>query len=292
MSHSRRHFLRTLSFAIPALSLSRLSFAEDHQPLGAQLYTVRDLVQQDLPRVLQQIRKIGYQEVETYDGMYGRPAAQLRQLILEHGLRVPSGHFGYDTFDKDLDYARELGVEYIICPMLPHAMWNSLDDFERAADQFNQWGAKAQTLGIQFAFHNHNYEFQQFHTHNGHTRTGLQAILDGTDPKLVHWEMDCYWVTQSGHDPIAMLRKYRNRIRLLHLKDRRRGFPPSTQMDAAAEHFTEVGTGTVDFKDILAIARRQGIHHLYVEQDSTTIPPMESLQISYRNLRQILSELH
>ncbi len=286
LTWTRRNFLRGISLGVPALSLSRFAFAGARQPLGVQLYTVRNLAEQDLPGVLAQIRSIGYEEVETYWNVYSHPAHQLRQMILDHGLRVPSGHFDYDGFDRKLDYANELGVRYMICPMLPKNMWNFVEGFQRAADQFNQWGEKTRALGMRFAFHNHDYEFQQFGS-----KTGFDVLMERTDPKLVEWEMDCYWVTQAGQDPVAMLRKYRDRIRLLHLKDRKPGYPTSHKLDAAAEHFTEVGTGSIDWKKVLAVAHQQGIRYYFVEQDTTTLPPMESLQISYRNLRKIMGQV-
>ena len=282
--HTRRELLRYSSVGLAALAMRRFSHAATtKRPIGAQLYTVRALAETNLPRVLAQIHRIGYQEVETYSNIYTHPAKDLRQMITGHGLRVPSGHFDYDGLSNKLEYARELGVEYVVCPMLPKSLWNSLDGFQKAAEQFNHWGEQVQKMGMRFAFHNHDYEFQQF----GDT-TGFDTLLARTDPKLVSLEMDCYWITQAGRDPVKMLRQHPDRIRMLHLKDRKPGFPTSYQPNLAAEHFTEVGTGTIDWKSILAIAKQQGIRHMYVEQDSTTIPPMESLRISYQNIEKLM----
>ncbi len=280
---TRRKLLRSTFLGVPALALRGVSFAENEQPLGVQLYTVRDLAEHDLPGVLEQIRAIGYREVETYWNVYSHPPRQLRQMIEDHGLSVPSGHFNYDGFAGKLEYAKELGVRSMVCPMLPKEMWSSLDGFRRAADQFNQWGAAARKLGMNFAFHNHDYEFRQFGA-----KTGFDELMERTDPKLVSWEMDCYWVTQAGLDPAAMLKKYRGRVHLLHVKDRLPGFAPSRKLDKSAEHFTEVGSGTIDWKKVLTLAREQGIRHYFVEQDETSIPVMESLRISYRNLRRFM----
>ena len=133
-----------------------------HRPLGVQLYTVRDQAARDLPSVLERIRKIGYQEVETYWDVYGHPAVELRRMISDHGLRVPSGHFDYAGLESKIEYAKTLGVEYMICPMLPETMWGDLDGFKRAAGQFNIWGEKVHQAGMKFGFHNHNYEFLRF----------------------------------------------------------------------------------------------------------------------------------
>ncbi len=283
--HTRREFLLRSSAASLAFAARRFAYAAHAgKPLGVQLYTVRNLAEKDLASVLAQIQSIGYQEVETYWNIYTHPAKQLRQMIADHGLRVPSGHFNYEGLSAKLDYARELGVEYIVCPMLPKSMWNSLDGFKKAAGQFNVWGERARNMGMRFAFHNHNYEFQHF----GDT-TGYDTLLAETDPKLVSFEMDCYWIMQAGHNPVKMLERHADRIRLLHLKDRLPGFPATQQLNETAEHFTEVGTGTLDLKQILQVAERQGIKYMFVEQDSTIIPPMESLRVSYKNIETLMA---
>lgn len=254
-----------------------------HRPLGVQLYTVRDDAERDLPGVLAAVRKIGYREVETYWNVYTHPAAELRRMITDHGLRVPSGHFDYDGLESKIDYAKTLGVEYMICPMLPEKMWYELEGFQRAAEQLNVWGEKVRQAGMQLGFHNHNYEFKRF----GGT-TGFAALMQGADPKLVCLEMDCYWIEEAGENPLKMLDRYSNRIKEVHLKDRKSGFPTSQVKDAAAEHFTEVGSGTIQWKPILAAAEKIGVKHFYVERDSGDTPAMESLRISFEYLQPLL----
>jgi sugar phosphate isomerase/epimerase len=137
---------------------------------------------------------------------------------------------------------------------------------------------------MRFAFHNHNYEFHKFE-HD----TGYDILLRETDPSLVYLEMDCYWMTQAGKDPLAMLKMLSGRIKMLHLKDRLPGFTPSQTLDDAAEHFTEVGTGTIQWRPILEAAQRSGVEHYFVEQDHTSGAALESIKVSYNNLRKILS---
>ena len=281
---SRREFLRSAIAALGTLAAERLFAGSGvpHPPFGVQLYTVRRQVEAnlpDLPSVLKQIRAIGYEQVETYWNVYSIPAKDLRRMILDVGLTVPSGHFDYEGLPDKLDYARELGVSYAICPMLPEDKRNTPDDFRRAADQFNQWGERARRLGMRFGFHNHNYEFRRL----GDT-TGFDLLVSRTDPNLVCFEMDCYWITEAGQDPVAMMQKLGQRVRMLHLKDRKPRFPPSQQLNKSAEHFTEVGNGTIDWKSVLKTAEQLRVEHLFVEQDESDRPPMESLKISYRNL--------
>ena len=278
---NRRGFLQLSIAAAGGLATSRL-LASERRSLGAQLYTVRHEADRDLPAVLEAIHKIGYTKVETYWDIYGHPAAELRRMINDHGLKVPSGHFNYDGLDSKIDYAKALGVEYVICPMLPESMWFTLDGYKRAADQFNIWGEKIHQAGMQFGFHNHNYEFLRF----GDT-TGFETMMNRCDPKLVCVEMDCYWITQAGGDVLQMFQRYGNRIKLLHLKDRKPGFPISQVKNTDAEHFTEVGAGTIHWEEILAAAEKNGMKHLFVERDSGDLPAMESLRISYQNLQKI-----
>lgn len=279
---NRREFLSSSLAGLAGLANRKLRAATP-RAIGLQMYTVREQAERDLTTVLETIAKIGYQEVELYWNLYSRPAAELRKMLADHGLRAPSGHLDYEGFVEKLGYARDLGLRYVVCPMLPKSMWNSLDGFKHAAEQFNTWGEQAQKSGMRFAFHNHNYEFRRL----GET-TGFDTIVARTDPKLVWLEMDCYWITQAGHDAVEMLNRFGNRVRMIHVKDRKPGFAPSQTLDASAEHFTEVGTGTIDWKAVLAAAQKAGVEHYFVEQDSGERPPLESVAISYRNLRGLM----
>lgn len=278
---NRREFLIS-SVAVLGYAQSAFS-AVGPRPLGVQLYTVRHHVERHLPEMLAAIRQMGYEEVETYWNVYTHPAVELKRLISDHGLRAPSGHFDYDKLESKLDYAAALGVNYMVCPMLPKPMWTSLDGFKQAADQLNRWGERIQKMGMRFCFHNHNYEFRRF----GDT-TGFDVLMSSTDPNLVGLEMDCYWVTQAGQDPLQMFSRLGSRIKMLHLKDRKPGYPPSQEMNSEAEHMTPVGTGTINWKAILGAALQNGVQHMFVEQDSGDLPPLEELKISYKNLQPLL----
>ena len=276
---TRRKFLALSAAALPGIALA----ADDKRiPLGAQLYTVRQAAQADLPAALKQIRAIGYEEVELYWNVYRHPAETLRSMLKEAGLSAPSGHFNYDGFVAKVPYAQKLGVQWMVCPMLPKTQQNTLEGFHRAAHVFNRWGKLCKQHGMRFAFHNHNYEFQDF---NG--TTGYDVILKETDPDLVWLEMDTYWITQAGRDPVLMLNQLGKRVRLLHLKDRKANVPTSQELNDAASHFAEIGRGTLKWREILATAQRLGVEHYFVEQDESD-KPFESLKISYDELRRIL----
>ncbi|HZD50719.1 MAG TPA: sugar phosphate isomerase/epimerase [Silvibacterium sp.] len=282
---TRRNFLKSSSVALPAFILqSQAGFPKVHQPIGLQLYTVRNLAEKNLPEVLKQVRAIGYQEVETYWNVYSHPAKELRHMIDDAGLSAPSGHFNYDGFQAKIDYAKQLGLNWMVCPMLPLSQQTSEAGFHTAAKQFNEWGKLVQNTGMQFAFHNHDYEFKPY---NG--KTGYQILLDETDPALVFFEMDCYWIAQSGNDPVEMLHRLGHRVRLLHLKDRKPGFPPSFDMGESSSHFTEVGHGNINWKAVIDTAEELGIEYYFVEQDHTPGDPMASIRSSYQYLRTIIT---
>ncbi|HVP49814.1 MAG TPA: sugar phosphate isomerase/epimerase [Candidatus Bathyarchaeia archaeon] len=283
---NRRDFLQFTAAGLGTLALSDLSFAFagiKPFPVGVQLYTVRQQAESDLQATLAHIAMIGYNEVETYWNVYTHPADKLRKMIVDNGLTVPSGHFDYDGLATKFDYAKELGVQYMVCPMLPKDMWTSADGFKKAAAQFNKWGEQAKSMGMQFGFHNHNYEFQKFGN-----QTGFDILTTEADPKLVCLEMDCYWITQSGNDPVAMLKKYGNRIQLVHLKDRKAGFPTTQMLAPDAEHFTEVGSGTINWKAVIETAQQTGVKHFFVERDNGDLPPFESLRVSYDYLSKLM----
>ncbi len=277
---TRRRFLSLVAAAAPAVALG----AEKRSSLGVQLYTVRNQAQNNLAQTLKTIRAIGYNEVEFYSDLYNKHTAPaLLALIHRAGLTAASGHFDYDGFAAKIPYAHRLGLKWMVCPMLPKAQWGSPEGFRRAAANFNDWGKLCQQHGMRLAYHNHNYEFQDLKG-----TTGYDILLKETDPELVWLEMDCYWITQAGRDPVLLLHQLGKRVRLLHLKDRKPNQPTSQELNDAAAHFTEVGKGSIQWKPLLAEAQRLGIEHYYVEQDESDKSPTESLQISYQYLHRLL----
>ena len=283
---TRREFAGGAAAGLTALALGPRAFGKNvDRPLGVQLYTVRSIIQNDMPGTLAAIRKIGYKTVEAFAAQYSKVSAKdLRQAIMDAGLTVPSAHFGYPDFDTRFDYAKELGVECMVCASIPATIANSGDGYKQAADQYNKWGEQAKKMGMKFGFHDHDTEFKVF---DG--VTGFDILMEHTDPALVQWQMDCYWVAQAGYDPVAMLRKHGKRMQSLHLKDRKRGAPVSTDTGPGSQFFTEVGEGTLDWPTILHLADQNHIPDMYVEQDITERPPLECLQISYDHLVKYLS---
>ncbi len=282
---TRREFLRLSALAAAAGCTLRgaRTFAEDgHLIYGVQLFMVRRQAVKDLAGILTAIHQIGYTQIELYPIAYDHSPEELRHMIQDAGLGAVSGHFDYDGLETKISYARELGLKYMVCPMLPRAQWNSVEGFAEAAKKFNQWGRLAKDAGMTFAFHNHDYEFKPL----GST-TGFETLMKDTDPALVKLELDMYWLTQAGQNPLEMLKRYAARARLIHLKDRLPNVPTSYTPDADADHFTELGKGTIDWPALLKQAKRQGIRYAFVDQDETAIPVLDSLRESYDYLRKL-----
>ena len=285
---TRREFLRLSALAAAAgctLRASNAFAAEDHAAhliYGVQLFMVRRQAASDLAGILKSIHQIGYTQIELYPIAYNHPPAELRRIIADSGLGAVSGHFDYDGLETKVSYARDLGLKYMVCPMLPRDQWNSVEGFEQAARKFNQWGKLAHDAGMIFAFHNHDYEFKP----QGNT-TGFDVLMKNTDPALVKLEFDMYWLTQAGQNPLEMLKRHAARARLIHLKDRLPNVPISYTPDPDADHFTELGKGTIDWPAILKQAKHQGIRYAFLDQDETAIPVLDSLRESYSYIRKL-----
>ncbi len=247
---------------------------------GVQLFMFRRQATSDLAGVLRAVHDVGFTQIELYPIAYNRPAPELKKMVQDAGLGAVAGHFDYVGLADKLDYAHQLGMKYFVCPMLPHDQWSSLAGFRKAAELFNVVGKGAQERGMEFVFHNHDYEFKPIEGSNGWTE-----LMKHTDPKLVKLEFDMYWLTQGGQDPAAMLAKYADRCVLVHMKDRTPHAPVTYNMDKESEHFTELGRGTIDWPKLLTQAKRQGIRYAFVDQDETAGPVAESLKVSFGYLR-------
>jgi sugar phosphate isomerase/epimerase len=244
---------------------------------------VRDrLKPAELPATLRMIHEIGYATIETYPLVYTRPAKDLKALIEGIGLKAPSGHFDYDTLEEHVDYAAELGIEYMVCPMIARPLWESLDGFKQAAAHLNKAAAKARAAGLTFGYHPHNYEFKKFEGGRG-----FEVLMRELDP-AVKLELDLYWAIEAGENPLELMRKYRDRLALIHIKDRKpaTGFTYSP-FDEHAAHYTEAGSGTIDWKTMLGEARHLGVRQYFVDQDGYDIPVEESLRRNWKFLSQL-----
>lgn len=282
---TRRHF-SALAAAAAGTALAaplRLNAAATRSGLefGVQLYTVRNNLK-DLPATLGLIHSIGYASVETFSAVYNRPARELKALIEGQGLKAPAGHFDYPSLEEKVEYAAELGLEYMICPMIPVALWGSLDGFKQGAEHLNKAAAKARAAGLKFGYHPHNYEFKKLEDGRG-----FDVLMRELDPS-VRLELDVFWATTGGENPLELMRKYSERLALIHIKDRKPGAAISNVPDAQAAHsITEAGSGTLDWKALLGEARRLGVKQYFVDQDETALPIEECLRVNWKYLSQL-----
>ncbi len=287
---NRRNFLRTTAVGMTAFAAGtrwpRPLWANPYGlPIGLQLYTVREQLPKDLPGTLKKVAEIGYREVEVYD-FYGKTAKQFSQLLKDKGLTTPSGHYMTkhikENWQKHIDDAKELGMQYMVNAILEPNEHETFDDYKKLVDLFNKAGEQTRKSGIQFCYHNHNFEFTQF----GDT-TAYDFLLKELDAKLVQFEMDCFWVTHAGHDPALYFQNHPGRFPLLHIKDLKDKPALTLKLDDRMGLFAEVGHGTIDYKRIFVAAPQGGMKHFYVEQDFCERSPLESIKMSYDYLHQL-----
>jgi sugar phosphate isomerase/epimerase len=252
-------------------------------PIGLELYTVRDHFAKDPAGTLKKVSAAGYKEVEIGPGT--KPGA-LKEELKAAGLRAPSGYFEppktLEEWKKSVGQAHEYGLQYIVVgdnPVLDAAAWR------RRAEFFNKCGEVAKQAGIQFCYHAHFHEFAKI---DG--TTGYDIMLKNCSPSLLKMEMDIFWVTYAGADPLHYWRLYPGRFPLLHIKDIRKGVKISPQNDPAPggpNPFAPVGRGRIDWKLIFAHVHEAGAKHIFVEQDQCNLPEYQAIRVSYEYLRQL-----
>ncbi len=270
----RREFLATLGLAAPLAARQRWPFRVPGSldKIGLQLYTLRKEMEFSVERTLYDVGRLGYKEVE-FAGYFGRPPRAIKQLLDRNGLKSPSAHVGLDKMKsgwyRTLNDASQMDQKWLVIAWLPEEDRNSVDAIKRTADLFNRSSRDAKTFGIRVAYHNHDWEFQEVEG-----RRIYDVLLEETDPELVDFELDLYWITKAGGDPMAYFSRWPKRFPLLHLKDS--AGPPEHRM-------TEVGKGVVDFPAVFRTSEQAGIKHCYVEHDNPA-DPMASVATSFRYL--------
>ena len=252
-------------------------------------------MEKDYAGTLRQIAAIGYKEIETGVSPK-RKAADVKKSLAEAGLQCRSIHMGFGGMEEAIPYAKELGAKYVISsvtlPSVPERgkldmkgfmaklSALNLDDFKKIAARCNEMGEQAKKAGLQFGYHNHNFEFKP---QEGGT-IGYDVVLKETEASLVKFELDCGWMAAAGHDPVAYLSEYPTRYRLLHIKDFHPTAKPSVGLDESERPKpAELGHGHIDYGPIFAAARKTEVELYYVEQEPpfTTTPAMEAIKIDY-----------
>lgn len=310
----RRDVLRLLGLA--PLAFSSAGAARFDGPIGAQLYTVRNEIQERPAEVLRAIADIGYTEVEVQDGHYPKLASILNDLGLEvRGYRltpaIATGNFALwrdmaDRIPKGMGLiTEELSIEegiqpaaeaktrYVVCSQLMPPERDTVDKLKKAAERFNYCGEVCKKANLTFCFHNHNWEFDPVEG-----TTAFEVLNEELDPKLVEWQIDVYWAAVGGRDPVRLISELGGRVASLHLKDgdvsKARQLSERPSRDQRGGIFSPdmfqplgKGTGAVDLPAILKAAAKAGVQHSFVELDVCPNGPINDLRTSYEYLRSL-----
>jgi sugar phosphate isomerase/epimerase len=260
--------------------------------VALQLFTVRDEMQRDFVGTLEAVARVGYRAVElvSYFGTFGQSNADLRRLLADLSLAPVGIHVGskslVETFDETVGYYVEAGVPEIIVPSLPHDDYADADGCRRGGEWLRELTRRCQTLGAGLSYHNHHLDFVRFGD-----ETALDLILGPADASAPGLEADAYWISYAGLDPTATIRRYADRCRFIHLKDRPSVIEGSFEDVFAGKidgsgMFREVGEGVIDWQSVFAAAETSPARWYVVEQDLSARPKLESIAISFRHLRE------
>jgi sugar phosphate isomerase/epimerase len=303
---SRRDFLRlSAAGAVGAVVLSKYSFgsipsASRIAPvadlksfgIGLQLYTIRDLMAKDVPGTLKRVSDAGYKYLELAgyaDGkFYGYEPVEFKKLVDGLGMSILSSHTQVEAQGITLDNAKKMaddhakvGTKYCIQPWVVLEARKPISNWQKMAADWNQVGKIMKQSSIQFGYHNHNFEFTKVDGKYPY----FDVLLRELDKDLVTMELDLFWVTKAGQNPVKIFKKYPGRFQLFHMKDMFHKEAPFYAPEGVKD-FAPVGEGVIDFKKILAAKETAGMKYMIVEQDNRAggPTPFEDIQTSIRNL--------
>ncbi|MBI1341752.1 MAG: TIM barrel protein [Terrimonas sp.] len=276
MYYNRRRFLQTGGSLAAALAIGpmacKLASHSGDAPtalpaFGLQLYTLRDDLPKDPKGIIRQVADMGYKQIESYEGsegiFWGMRNTEFKSFLDELGIKIVSSHCNIDVdFERKAGEAAAIGMKYLICPYKGPVdpatkQPRTLDDYKQIAADFNAKGEICKKAGIRFAYHNHDYSFKPIEG-----QLPQDVMMNNTDPELVDFEIDLYWVVTGGQDPKAWLKQYKNRFRLCHVKDRTK-----TPVEDNGKNSIDLGTGSIDYPSILKTAKENGMQYYIVEQE-------------------------
>jgi len=276
-------------YILPAILLAALLFNAElsvaqkkKKPLytaafGVQAFTFRKSFPQGVGATLDTIKMLGFTEIEGG----GRDPEEFKRLCDERGIRIPATGTGYEQLVKDpqavADRAKILGAQYVMCAWIPHKNGSfNLENAKKAVEDFNRAGKVLKENGLTFCYHVHGYEFWPHE--NG---TLLDYLIQNSDPDYVSFEMDVLWTQFGGGDPVKLLKKYGDRWKLMHLKDLRKGVKKDLTGLTSPENDVPLGTGEIDIPAILKQAKKVGIRHYFIEDESSKVMEQVPRSIAY-----------
>jgi sugar phosphate isomerase/epimerase len=281
----RRSFIQQTTLAMAGVGLASTAWAAPgskyKNKVGLQLYSLRDVIFKDAKAVLKSVAEFGYKELETFgykEGkLFGMSVKEYGDYIKSLGMKTMSGHYGIDLVDKNwqqaCDDAKSLGQQYVVVPYLTEQYYSSLDVLKKTCATINKGAEIAKKTGLKMGYHNHAFEFNQVEG-----QVMFDVMLKELDP-AVSIEMDIFWVVNAGQDPIAYFNKFPGRFEQWHVKD----------MDKTDKNRNaDVGTGAIDYKTIFANAKKSGMKHFYIEQETYPSSSTESIKNSIKNLLAIV----
>jgi len=265
------------------------SIKQDTRLGGLALYTVRDAMAEDAKATLKTVANIGYATIEAAgykDGSYyNMSPADFKNYLATLNLTGVSTHQSSVTLDNaavEMAHAKEAGFEYFVVPIPPMGLFNYDNDTntmsmtggaKNLANILDELGLKAKNAGLKLLYHNHDFEFKK----DEDGIVPIDYLLENCNPDLVNFQMDLFWVTKAGADPLAYFEKYPGRFKMWHVKDMNQ-----------EGNFAPVGNGTIDFASILAQKEKSGMLYYMVEQDKTyTMKPLEAIKVSHKAIEHI-----
>jgi sugar phosphate isomerase/epimerase len=315
---TRRKFLHASAVSLSGLMLSNpLEAFKKKRTLGVQLFTMPKMVSSDLRGTLQLISKTGYKEIEFFgpyefsaketidawkptanflgmqqNAFYGYPVTEVKNMLDDLDLNAPSAHSDLLTLQKNLEPAmkafQQLGVKHVVIPTLPQQKEKrTLADYEKLAAEFNALGQRMMEYGIRLGYHNHGYEHSVLEG-----KIPMEVLLNNTDARWVSFEMDIFWLTAGGADPIDFLQRFPNRFKMMHVKSATEpirfsgdGSTPD-QWIALFPKMADPYEGVFDIKGILREGSIAGVEHFYLEHDFAKDVPV-TLKKSYEYLSKL-----
>ena len=260
----RSFFTRTFALFIASFISIQLLSAQE---IGLQLYSLRNQFKTDVPGTLAKIKSWNIHEIEG-GGTYGLPMDEYKKLLAQNNLKMVSVGADFNQLAKDpqvaVDEAKAFGAKYVMCAWVPHQGTDfTIQDIQKAVEVFNAAGKVMHENGISFCYHPHGYEFRPYED-----GTLFDYLVKHTNPLYVNFEMDVFWVKHPGQDPVALLEKYPTRFLMMHLKDRKPGTEGNQNGTAPDETNVVLGQGDVGIAAIMKEAKKIGIKHYFIEDES------------------------